>query len=181
MKTVLLYACALFILSSCQKEIEFPPENIQEEPAEIVLPEPQPEPEPEPEPAAEPVSETVYLRNVPELFNSQKHYKLAKMYTDTTDLWETVPSWAKDDIHTFNDFGDGTIESTESCPHNSFNILSQNWTAYADDEGIKLTWVDIEYQPVTYMLVSAIANTSFKAYRVVNNVKIYFEFQLTGK
>jgi hypothetical protein len=175
MKTVLLCACTIFLLSSCQKEILLPSDKDQN-PHEVVVPEPEPEPEPDP------ISETIYLRNLPELFNSQKHYRLAKTYTDTADLWKTTPQWAKDDVHTFNDFGDGTIESTESCPDNPFTVLPQNWTAYADEEGIKLTWVDIEYNPATYTLVSAIAETSFKAYRVVNNVKIYYEFQLiTGK
>ena len=186
MKTVLLYVCAIFLLS-CQKEVLLPHE-VKEEPKEVIVPEPQPEtePEPEPEPIEEPdpapgeISESVFLRNLPLVFNSQNHYKLVKIYTSESNLWEQTPSWAKDDVHTFNDMGDGVIESTDACPSNPFTSIAQNWTAFVDEEGVRLTWVDAEYNATTYVLVKATHGVSFKAYHTVNGVKIYSEFKVVS-
>jgi hypothetical protein len=185
MKTLLLYACAVLFVS-CQKEVILP-NQVKEQPHEVVIPEPQPQPEPEdePDPIPDPppgeISETVYLRNLPLVFNSENHYKLVKVYTDDYDMWEKIPSWAKDDIHTFNDMGDGMIESPGSvCPENPFTSIDQPWTAYVDDEGVRLTWVDATYEQTTYVLVKANAGVSFKAYYIKNGVKVYMEFKVTS-
>ena len=188
MKTVLLYACALFFIS-CQKEVIIP-KSVKETP-HVVIPEPEPEPAPEPEPEPNTdtipdpppgeISETVYLRNLPAVFNSQNHYKLVKIYTDQVDMWDKTPTWAKDDIHIFNDMGSGSIESVgESCPENPFSVIQQNWSAYIDDMGVRLTWVDTKYKPATFVLVKANAGVSFKAYQVVDGTKIYFEYQVVS-
>jgi hypothetical protein len=181
MKTVLLFACAIFLLS-CQKEV-FLPHEVKEDPKEVVIPEPQPEPEPEPEPEPlpEPESETVYLRDLPNHFTSQNHFKLIKVYSDNADLWESTPEWVKDDVHTMNDFGDGSIESTNACPQNSFESITQNWTAYADDQGVRLTWVDLEYEPVTFIIKSINVGKSFTVYYSRDGVKTYLQFAIVAE
>ncbi|HUQ66274.1 MAG TPA: hypothetical protein VM101_08970 [Flavitalea sp.] len=187
MKTILLYTCAV-ILISCQKEVILP-NQVKEQPHEVVIPEPQPEQEPNPEAEPDPIpdpppgeiSQTVYLRNLPLVFNSQNHYKLAKIYTENYDLWQKTPSWVKDDIHTFNDMGDGIIESPgAACPDKPFNSIAQQWSAYVDDEGVRLTWVDCDYQETSFILVKANAGVSFKAYYIKNDVKIYLEFRVVS-
>jgi len=181
MKTVLFYACLIFLIS-CQKEVLLP--NQVKEPSEVVTPDPEPEPEPqpepEPEPQPEPESETIYLRDLPNHFVAQNHFKLAKVYTDDSDLWEDTQSWSKDDIHTFNDFGDGSIESTKACPDNPFTSISQSWTAYADNEGVKLTWVDLEYEPVIFTMKSILLGKSFTVFYVKEGRKIYLNFEIVA-
>lgn len=192
MKTVALYAFVLTLLTSCQKEI-FLPETVKEPSKEVKIPDfqvdPEPEPEPEPEPAPnEPdpldpppgeISESVYLRNLVLVLNEESHYRVSRVYTDQMNLWLKTPSWSKDDVHTFGFMGTGRIESTvTSCPDNPFTILEQNWTAYADGEGVKLSWVDAEYNPVVYTLVYAVPGERFKAFRIINGVKTYFMFEI---
>jgi hypothetical protein len=183
MKTVLLYVFAIFLIS-CQKEI-IQPQHVKEQPAEVVVPEPEETPEPEPEVSLDPppgtISESVYLRNLPNVFNSDIHYKLSKIYTSDINLWNKTASWVKDDVHTFGSYGDGEIVSTSNCPEHPFSTMEQNWTAFGDAEGIKLTWVDQNYNPATYILVYAIAGKMFKASRVVDGETIYYEFKATSE
>jgi hypothetical protein len=182
MKAVLLYACAIFLFTSCQKEVLFP-QQIKEEPNEVVIPEPEPDPEPvpepEPEPQLEPESEEIYLRDLPNHFTSQNHFQLVKVYTDAADQWENTPEWLKDDVHTMNDFGDGSIESSTSCPENPFTSVTQNWTAYAENDGVKLTWVDLNYEAVTFTIKSINVGKSFTVYYTKDGVKTYLQFVLT--
>jgi hypothetical protein len=183
MKTVLLFACAIFMLS-CQKEVLLP-QQVKEDPHEVVIPEPEPEPEPqpepEPEPQPEPESEEVYLRDLPNHFTSQNHFKLIKVFTDEASLWENTAAWLKDDVHTMNDFGDGSIESSNACPDNPFTSLSENWTAYADDSGVKLTWVDLQYQPVTFTFKSINVGKSFTVFYTKDGVRTYLQFALVAQ
>jgi len=176
MKNVLLYACAIFLFS-CQKEI-IVANSTKEKPSEVVKPDPAPEPAPEPEPEPEPESETVYLRDLPNHFTSQNHFKLIKVYTDDATLWESIPEWLKDDVHTLNDFGDGSIESTSSCPENPFTTIARNWSAFADDEGVKLTWVDLQYEPVTFIIKSINVGSSFTVFYSREGVKTYLQFAI---
>lgn len=176
MKTVLLFACAIFMLS-CQKEVLLPQE-VKEEPQEVVIPKPAPEPQPEPEPQLEPETEEVFLRDLPNHFTSQNHFQLVKVYTDNADLWESTAAWLKDDIHTMNDFGDGSIESSNACPDDPFTTVTENWTAYADDSGVKLTWVDLTYQPVIFTFKSINVGKSFTVYYDIDGVKTYLQFAL---
>jgi hypothetical protein len=192
MKTVLLFACAIFMLS-CQKEV-FLPQEVKKEPHQVVTPEPEPKPEPQPDPEPEPApepepqpepevqlepeSEQVYLRDLPNHFISQNHFHLVRVYTDEADQWDNTAAWLKDDVHTMNDFGDGSIESTEACPENQFTSVAQNWTAYADETGVKLTWVDLAYQPVIFTFKSINIGKSFTVYYLKDGVKTYLQFAL---
>ena len=178
MKTVLLFLCTI-ILISCQKEV-LVPQQVKEDPHEVVVPDPEPEPEPqpEPEPELEPESEAVYLRDLPNHFTSQNHFRLVRVYTDEADLWESTAGWLKDDVHTMNDFGDGSIESTDACPENPFTSVTENWSAYADDTGVKLTWVDLSYQPVTFTFKSINVGKSFTVFYLKDGVKTYLQFGL---
>jgi hypothetical protein len=194
MKTVLLFACAIFMLS-CQKEVVFPTQ-VKEEPHQVVVPEepepdpepepqpepdPEPAPQPEPEPQLEPESEQVYLRDLPYHFTSQHHYHLVKVYTDEADQWDITPGWLKDDVHTMNDMGDGSIESTNACPENPFTSIAQRWTAYRDATiGVKLTWVDLAYQPVTFTIKSINVGKSFTVFYLKDGVKTYLQFALAA-
>lgn len=176
MKTVLLFVCAILMLS-CQKEVLLP-QQVKEDPHQVVTPEPEPEPKPAPDPQPEPESEEVYLRDLPNHFTSQNHFHLIKVYTDNADLWDNTSAWLKDDVHTMNDFGDGSIESTNPCPENPFTTVTENWTAYADDSGVKLTWVDLLYQPVTYTIKSINVGKSFTVFYEKDGVKTYLQFAL---
>lgn len=196
MKTVLLFACAIFMLS-CQKEVVFP-QQVKEEPHQVVVPEPKPEPEPEPEPQPqpepepapepqpepepqlEPESEEIFLSDLPNHFTTQNHFQLVKVYTDQADQWNSTAAWLKDDVHTMNDFGDGSIESTNACPENPFTSVSQNWTAYADETGVKLTWVDLAYQPVTFTIKSINVGKSFTVFYLKDGVKTYLQYALVA-
>ena len=190
MKTTVLFACAIILLTSCQKEI-FLPLTVKEEPKEVKIPEPEPEPEPEPDPVPElpdpldppagQISESVYLRNLVLVFNEESRYRISRIFTDKMSLWLKTPEWSKDDIHTFGFMGSGKIESKSvACPAKPFAVLDQQWTAYADNEGVKLTWVDADYNPVTYTLVYAVPGKCFKAFRIINGVKTYFMFEITS-
>lgn len=178
MKTVLLFVCVTFLLS-CQKEVLLP-QQVKEDPHEVVVPEPAPEPapQPEPEPQLEPESDLVYLRDLPYHFNTQHHYRIVKVYTDEADLWSITPAWLKDDVHTMFDMGDGSIESTDACPDDSFTSSSQHWTAYRKDGGVKLTWVDLSYQPVIFTFKSINVGKSFTVYYSRDGVKTYVQFAL---
>lgn len=190
MKAIALFVCAIILFTSCQKEI-FLPETAQTDPTEVNVPtEPQPEPEPAPEPEPEPedpnldpapgeISESVYLRNLRFFLNSDFHYKISRVYTDKMNLWLTRPEWSKDDIHTFGNAGSGVIESVVmDYPANPFKHLNQKWTAYAEEDGIKLSWVDDNYHPVTYTLVYAVPGKCFKAFHVVDGIKIFVMFTI---
>ncbi|MBL7698236.1 MAG: hypothetical protein JNK79_08765 [Chitinophagaceae bacterium] len=188
MKTVMLYACVLIFLTSCQKEI-FLPETVKEGPKEIKIPDLQLNPKPEPEPApGQPdpldpppgeVSESVYLSNLVEVLNEESHYRISRVFTDKMNLWLKTPEWSKDDVHTFGFMGSGKIESKGAAfPDNPFTVLEQNWTAYADADGVKLTWVDAKYNPVTYTLVYAVPGKCFKAFRTISGEKTYFMFEI---
>lgn len=184
MKTVLLYVCVIFLIS-CQKEIIQAP-TVKEQPAEVVIPEPPQEPEqPEDElkdsldPAPGTVSESVYLRNLPLSFNSNYHYKLAKIYTSESNMWADTPDWLKDDIHTLGDYGNGTIESVTASPNNSFTNMEAHWSAYVEDNQIKLDWVDQDYNSATYTLVYAVPGVKFKASRTIDGETIYYVFETT--
>lgn len=175
MKTVLLFACAILMMS-CQKEVLFP-QQVKEGPHEVVITEPAaPEPQPAEEPQPEPESQNVYLSDLPNHFNSQHHFHLINVYTDDADLWEGTPAWLKDDVHTMNDLGDGSIESISACPDNPFTSISQNWTAYADDDGVRLTWVDLQYQPVTFTFKSINVGRSFTVFYSRDGVRTYLQF-----
>lgn len=182
MKAIVLYACAIIFLCSCQKEV-FVPQPVKVAPEHAEKPEAEPEPEPEtsPEPELEPETEEFYLRDFPNHFTAEHHYRLVRMYTDAKDLSDSLPLWAKDDIHTFNDFGDGTIVSTKVCPEAPFSVRSENWSAYGDEVGIRLTWVDVNYNPVTYVVKSMNTGKSFTVYEMKDEEKIYLQFALVSE
>ena len=181
---------------SCQKEVIFP-QQVKEEPHQVVVPkaepepapqpdpepEPEPQPAPDPEPQIEPESEQVYLRDLPYHFTSEHHYQLVKVYTDEADQWNGTPAWLKDDVHTMNDMGDGSIESTDACPENPFTSVAEHWTAFRNDAtGVKLTWVDLAYQPVTFTIKSINVGKSFTVFYLKDGVKTYLQFaQVSNK
>ncbi|RYZ34013.1 MAG: hypothetical protein EOP49_35045 [Sphingobacteriales bacterium] len=96
------------------------------------------------------------------------------------NLWLTRPEWSKDDIHTFGNGGSGIIESTVmDYPANPFRQLNQKWMAYAEEDGVKLSWVDDNYRAVTYTLVYAVPGKCFKAYRIVDGEKVFVMFKVS--
>lgn len=170
MRTIIFFAC-IFFLSSCQKEIILP--IVREEskpPVQIV------------EPDSEVAPEEIFLYKIPEILNSQKQYKLVGYYTDKEDLWSEIPEWVKDDVHIFHDMGDGLIKSeNEACPSDPFTSKELKWQAFADDEGVKLNWVDIQYKATTFFISSIKAVTTFTVYQVKDTIKIYSVFESIGK
>ena len=137
------------------------------EPPEVVIPEPE--------------QENVSLRELPNFFSSDKHYRLEKHFSKTEDLWEKVPVWAKDDIYIFDKTGKGWINSNGViCPQDPFASKEQNWKAYADDEGIKFEWVDLYYKRIIYTFLAVKASESFTVYYKQNDIKIYSKFVLVG-
>ena len=109
-------------------------------------------------------------------------YKITEYYSVKKNLWSELPIWVKDDISVFNRSGQGWVEANESQnPSIVFEKAEKNWKLFADDEGLKLKWVDVNYNDIEYTVAAYEKGKSFTLAKKVNDLKVFFTYTFLGK
>jgi len=165
----------VLLLCSCQKEIMFPPEPevviVKEDPPKEVVY------------RAEPSQQIIMSEFAPMLWE-KKQYTITEYYSVKKDLWNDLPIWVKDDVYTFQEFGDGWVDAgTIQNPAVSFETIKKPWQLYGDteDNKIKLAWLNDNYESKTYSLVAYEIEKSFTLCYKVNDSKVFITYTLVKK
>lgn len=174
----------VFLLASCQKEI---PLYADKDPKTGQTPTPVQEPEPQPEPKdtvyrAEPDQEMNIGEFAPMLWEKSQ-YQITEFYSIKENLWDEFPSWAKDDIYTFQEFGKSWIfPGLEQHPSNVFDTITQKWKLYGEGDEMKFDWADQNYKSKTYTVVAYKLGESFTLRTYANDsTKVFYTFSFIGK
>jgi hypothetical protein len=147
----LLIPVALFVLTSCEKELSY---------EGGLVPPPPTVPPPVP-PPAEPTEEEKFATLL-----ADNKFQLRAFYSNIpidynegdaeikqeTDLWNYVAPYLKDDVNTFSGSSDDvTIEQNErKRPGLADSLLTRQYTIGTDEEGMYIIFLDYQYNPLQY-------------------------------
>ncbi len=130
-------------------------------------------------------------------FNSlivEKKVQLKAFYSDTpidynetdnvvkeeTDLWPYVSSWLKDDFTSFGSNGSSvTVEqNTVKMPGLNDDILHRSYTITKEDDGVYITFLDYQYQPLKYELYKVGVDYFILSIKWNNGATLFSRFEL---
>jgi hypothetical protein len=164
----------ILLLCSCQKEIMFPAEPeasvVKEQPPKEVIYK------------AEPNQQIVMSEFAPMLWD-KKQYQITEYYCVKKDLWSDLPSWVKDDVYTFQEFGKGWVAANDiQNPLATFDVIQKTWQLYpTETDGVKLEWLNNNYDTLTYNLAAYTLEESFTLSAKVNDSKVFITYTLLKK
>ena len=98
-----------------------------------------------------------------------KAYKISSCKNNRS-LWDATPSWIKDDVYTFNESGKALINAnSDQNPLIQFETIERDWKLYAENGTVKLDWINAQYEPTTYSIVSYKKEESFTLSAMIND------------
>jgi hypothetical protein len=136
------------------------------------------------------LSENELQANALDSFLQVNSFQLTKYYSDSaidyidddsvvmseTDLWAYVSTWLKDDTYTFSTDGNVTIQqNANKHPSDSSETLTRPYEVTADDDGVKISFLTNDYEPLDYRLES-FSDTLLKVSAIWNGKHVKSEY-----
>jgi hypothetical protein len=153
-------------------------------------PAPNPPPNNGPGNGTDTLTENELQANALDSFLQVNSFQLTKYYSDSaidyidddsvvkseTDLWAYVSTWLKDDTYTFGSDGNVTIhQNANKHPSDSSETLTRPYEVSADDDGVKISFLTNDYEPLDYRLES-FSDTLIKVSAIWNGKNVKSEY-----
>jgi hypothetical protein len=95
-----------------------------------------------------------------------------------TELWAYVSPWLKDDTYTFGSDGKVTINQNDAkIPNDASPTLTRPYQVVADNDGVKITFLTNEYNPLDYRLIE-FSDTALKVSAIWNGHKVNSDYKV---
>lgn len=171
----LLIPVALFVLTSCEKELSYEGGLV-------------------PPPTTPPVTPPVELTDEEKFKQvlTENKFQLRAFYSDVaidyneddsqvlheTDLWRYVASYLKDDVNTFFANGELTIQQNEKKkPGLADSLVTRQYSIGTDSGGMYMIFLDYAYEPLKYQVYEVADDYFILAIKWTQGATLFSRFE----